>query len=278
VRHQAIAFGDEFGKEELCPIITIGTIAAAPCSDWNRTKNLKGSSVISDRFEDFAQSLRIFIEQKFRFQQLFLVDPGEAIGNVELACKGMLDTFASIYDAARESPTVDFDFYASPLCCCILAYRNAKHHNKANGIRSAHRYAQFNKRQDLLLVNFAAGEGEEGGDFIDHYASWGDFCTFLEMPSSQSKLRATARELIRGRLSADKFEQFAERDGVPLDRVFVNMVPIIIGAGSEFIPKLKPHIHAHSTEAEHFLWHFENVEQANFSKPKYIELTSAVFG
>lgn len=48
--------------------------------------------MISDRFEDFTQSLRMFIEQKFRFQELFLNDADEAIGNIELACKSMLDT------------------------------------------------------------------------------------------------------------------------------------------------------------------------------------------
>jgi hypothetical protein len=236
------------------------------------------TKMISERFEDFAQSLRLFIEQKMRFQELFLIDADEAIGNLELACKSMLDTFASLYDASRADPAIEFDFYGSPLCCCVLAYRNAKHHNKANGIRSVHRFARQSERQDLLLVDFPAGSGEEGGGFIDHYASWGDFCTLLQMPRDQSRLRVNAQELIRERLSADKFELFAENDGVPVGRIFVNMIPVVIGAGSEFLPDLKPHIHATSTEGEHFLWHFENVEQANFSEPKYLELTSSVFG
>ena len=234
--------------------------------------------MISDRFEDFAQSLRVFAEQKFKFQQLFLIDAGEAIGNVELACKGMLDAFASLYDVVRTTSEVDFDFYASPLCCCTLAYRNAKHHNQAQGIRSVHRYAQQNGREDYLLVDFPAGEGEEGGGFIDHYASWGDFCALLDMPPQKSRLRANARELIRARVSADKFEHFAAQDEVPVTRIFVNMIPIIIGAGSEFLPRLKAHIRPLSVEAKHFVFHFEEVEQANFAKPEYTELTSAVFG
>lgn len=234
--------------------------------------------MISDRFEDFAQSLRVFIEQKYRFRELFLIDAGEAIGNVELACKSMLDTFSSLYDASRETPGVDFDFYANPLCCCVLAYRNAKHHNNAHGIRSVHRYAQRNEPEDLLLVDFPAGAGEEGGGFIDHYASWGDFSALLDMPRDQSRLRTNARELIRGRIFAGEFERFAEQDAVPRHRIFINTIPVIIGAGTEFIPQLKPHIQPHSTEAEHFLWHFENVEQADFSRPEYLELSSKVFG
>lgn len=234
--------------------------------------------MISDRFEDFAQSLRIFIEQKIRFQQLFLIDAGEAIGNVELACKGMLDTFASLHDAVRATPEVDFNFYANPLCCCVLAYRNAKHHNQAHGIRSVHRYAQQNGREDYLLVDFPAGEGEEGGGFIDHHASWGDFCTLLDMPLNQSRLRSNARDLIRDRIGADEFENFAARDEVPVTRIFVNVIPVIIGAGSEFLPYLKAHIRPLSVEARHFVFHFEEVEQANFAEPQYTELTSSVFG
>lgn len=234
--------------------------------------------MISDRFEDFAQSLRVFIEQKTRFQRLFQIDASEAIGNVELACSNMLNSFASLYDATRAEPSCDFDFYASPLCCFVLAYRNAKHHNVANGIRSAHRVAQRVDRQDFLLVDYPAGSGEEGGGFIDHFASWGDFCTLLELPRAKSHLRANARQIIRDQLNANVFEEFAAEDGAPLERVFVNAIPIIIGAGSEFIPALKPYINPQSTEADHFVWHFTEVEQANFSEPKYLELPSTMFG
>lgn len=234
--------------------------------------------MISDRFEDFAQSLRIFIEQKFRYQELFLIDADEAVGNVELACKGMLDTFASLYDAARAEDQVNFDFYANPLCCAVLAYRNAKHHNKANGIRSAHKHAQQNARQDYLLVDFPAGEGEEGGGFIDHYASWSDFCLLLDMSPGESRLRAGSRELIRNRIHADEFETFAAQHNVPLSTLFINMIPIIVGAGNEFIGALRPHIQPTTTEAKAFVFNFANVAQADFSQPEYCELTSSIFG
>lgn len=56
------------------------------------------------------------------------------------------------------------------------------------------------------------------------------------------------------------------------------MIPIIIGAGSEFLPHLKAHIRPLSIEAKHFVLHFEEVEQADFANPQYLELTSSVFG
>jgi len=234
--------------------------------------------MISDRFEDFAQSLRVFIEQKIRYQELFMIDADEAVGNVELACKSVLDTFASLYDAARAEPQIDFDFYGSPLCCAVLAYRNAKHHNKANGIRSAHKHARQNERQDYLCVGFPAGEGEEGGSFIDHYASWSDFSMLLDMPAKESRLRAGSRELIRDRIHAAKFENFAIQNEAPLSTVFINMIPIIIGAGSEFIGSLRPYIDQRSIETESAVLNFENVSQADFGNPEYIELPSTLFG
>ena len=213
-----------------------------------------------------------------RFRELFLIDAAEAVGNVEIGCKSMLDTFHSLYDATRATPDIEFNFYTSPLCSCVLAYRNAKHHNQALGIRSVHRHAMTSARADYMLVDFPAGVDEEGGSFIDHFASWADFSQLFDMPRNQSRLRADTKNLVRNRIGADQFENFSLENGIPLERLFINTVPIIIGAGSEFIPHLKPYIEAQSGEAKHFLWHFENVGEANFEEPEYTELTSAVFG
>lgn len=234
--------------------------------------------MISDRFEDFSQSLRILIEQKMRFQQLFLIDKDEAVGNLELAMKGVLDSFHSFYDAVRQIDTIDFDFYSHPLCCAVLAIRNAKHHNKANGIRSAHKIAQGNGRQDFLVVDFPAGQGEIGGSFIDHYVSWGDFDMFLSLPPTESRLREGTKDLVKSRIHASLFEEFAESNNVPIRSVFVNIVPIVIGAGSEFMPQLSNYIEPVTTEAKHFAWHFMNIEQADFQNPEFTELGSPLFG
>lgn len=234
--------------------------------------------MISARFEDFCQSLRIFVEQKMRFQDLFLVDAPEAIGNLELGCKGMLDAFHSLYDAARATAAIKFDFYGSPLCSFVLAYRNAKHHNQALGIRSVHRHAMNSERHNYMLVDFPGGVDDEGGSFVDHFASWGDFSQLFDMPRDRSRLRADTKNLVRNRIAADQFEEFSRENGIPAERIFINTIPMIIGAGSEFIPHLKDQIVPGSVEARHFLWHFEKVSTANFGEPQYTELSSASFG
>ncbi|KQB95087.1 hypothetical protein AL073_18200 [Loktanella sp. 1ANDIMAR09] len=74
------------------------------------------------------------------------------------------------------------------------------------------------------------------------------------------------------------FEAFAAQNNAPLSTVYINMIPIIIGTGSEFIGALRPHINAVTTESEAFVSNFENVAQANFSAPEYAELSSSLFG
>ncbi len=236
------------------------------------------STMISDRFEDFSQAIRMFSEAKIEFYELFLVDPNDAVSNIELTVKSMLDAFSSLYDATRTQPGVNFNFYGNPLCCAVLAYRNAKHHNTANGIRSLYKHSRENGRRNYLLVNFPAGETEEGGSFTEHYASWSDFSFLLGMPNNSSRLREGSRELIRDRISADTFESFAADQGHQHEHIFINMIPIIIGSGSEFIAKLKPYIHLNSVDARYFLSHFETTAQANFSAPEYCEFPSSVFG
>lgn len=232
--------------------------------------------MILDRFEDFAQSLRVFSEQKMRFQHLFLTDPMEAIANVELSIKVMLDCFHSLKDAVDKDETINFDFWSKPLCSFVLRYRNAKHHNHAQAIRSAHRVAQDDtSRRNYLLINYPAGEGEDGGGFIEHYVSWWDYSQYLASLDNQF---AASKDLIRYKLNAGEFETFATSEGYPSDVIFLNVVPVIIGAGSECIDAIAGKIDAKSTEAKHFIWHFREVEQANFSKPEYLELSNGVFG
>ena len=234
--------------------------------------------MISDRFEDFVQSLRVFGERKMGFMKLFVVDAAEAVGNLEHSCAGMLNSFHSLYDAASAHPSVDFDFYGNPLCCFVLCYRNAKHHNQAHGIRSVYRYAQSNPgRESYMLVDFPAAPEEEGGSFVDHFVSWGDFTSLLDLPRDQSRIRNGTSELLRERLGAGRFEAFSEENGISRRRIFINVIPIIMGAGSEVIPHLKKYITVGSVEAEYFVGHFEEVGVADFTDPQYTELESSCF-
>lgn len=232
--------------------------------------------MINHRFEDFAQCFRFFAEQKERLRQLILVDPMEAIANVELSMKVMLDCFHSLKDAVDKDEEIDFDFWGQPLTSFVLRYRNAKHHNHAQAIRSAHRVAQDDAaRRNYLLVSYPAGQDEEGGAFIEHYVSWWDYCDYL---NSLAARHADSISTIRAKLSAEEFERFAAVEPYDLDAIFVNVVPIITGAGAECIDAIADKIDPQSIEAEYFLGHFREVGEADFSQPNYLELSNGVFG
>lgn len=231
--------------------------------------------MISERFESLAQAFRVFTEQHLRFQQLFLVDAREAVGNVEHAIDAILNAFHSLHDATKVEAEGAFDFYGDPICAFVLRLRNARHHNQANGLRSIYQRAGSEEAPvEYLLVNFAAGDAEEGGSFAEHYLAWSDILIVL---AEQSRKYGASVEAGRDAIGADTFERWCADHGYREQQVFINLVPILAAAGSACTPPLARYIRPQSTEAEAFLNFFQNVEPANFDRQNYVELTSALF-
>lgn len=231
--------------------------------------------MISDRFESLSQAFRIFAEQSIRLQALFLIDAPEAVGNVDHAIDGILNAFHGLHDAVKIEANDAFNFYGDPLCAFALLLRNARHHNQANGVRSIYRRARGEDAPiDYLLVNFAAGAGEEGGGFAEYYVAWADVLIAMDLqPRRYAASVAAGREALR----ADEFERWCAEHGYSNHQIFVNLIPILSAAGSACTRPLREHIQPQSVEAEAFLNIFQNVEPADFSQQDYVELTSAVF-
>ncbi|MDW4560169.1 MULTISPECIES: hypothetical protein [Aeromonas] len=220
--------------------------------------------MISESFEDLAQSLRIFLESYWKLGQLLEVDRAEAVGNMEGAFKSILNSYHSLYDSMLKEPAITVDWYATPQLAIILAIRNAKHHNVANKIRNIFNYHIFNHKSPsdssaYLLVDFPAPPEEEGGDCFDFYISWNDIDVLLQLPRKESRLRDGTRDLIRDYLHAQEFEKIAKKEGIEKERVFINSVPIVLNAGIALSPHIKDIVKTVSTEGKHFNWHFENV-------------------
>lgn len=231
--------------------------------------------MISARFESLAQAFRVFGEQNFRFSPLFLIDAPEAVGNLDHSIDGILNAFHGLYDAVKMEANDAFDFYAEPICALVLRLRNARHHNKANGLRSIYRCARIEERGvDYLLINFAAGEAEKGGGFAEHYISWADVCLALAL---QSEKYAVSVHAGRARINATKFEDWCSAHGYSEHQMFVNLIPILSAAGTVCVKPLAKYINPQSVEAEAFLDIFTTVQPANFANQDYVELTSKVF-
>jgi len=231
--------------------------------------------MISDRFETLAQAFRVFAEQHLRFRQLFLIDAPEAVGNLDHAIDGILNAFHGLYDAVKLEAPEAFNFYDDPLCAFVLRLRNARHHNQANGLRSVYRRARAEEHpRDYLLINFEAGESEDGGSFAEHYVSWSDIRAILDLQSAKYADSVTAG---REAIAADRFEDWCLAHSYEVDRMFANLIPILSAACSRCTGAISQYIEPESVEAEAFLNIFQNVEPADFDRQEYVELTSAVF-
>lgn len=220
--------------------------------------------MISETFEDLAQSLRIFLESYWKLGKLLEVDRAEAVGNIEGAFKDVLNSFHSLYDSTIKDPNITLDWYATPQLALILAIRNAKHHNVAGKVRNIFNYHVFNHdnptdSSEYLLVDFPAPSEEDGGDCFDFYISWNDIETLLLLPNRESRLRNGTRALIRDYLHANEFERIARNENINIEKIFINSVPLVLNAGIALSPYIKDSIRTVSTEGKHFNWHFENV-------------------
>ena len=96
--------------------------------------------MLTHSFEDLAQTFRVMIESYFKLNQLMTVDRPEAVGTIETAINAKLNAFHNLYDLMLQDLGKPVDWYAVPELCIILAIRNARHHNKANRIRSIYNY------------------------------------------------------------------------------------------------------------------------------------------
>ena len=121
--------------------------------------------LIENAFEDVAQSLRILLEADFlaNHQGLLFADRAEAVGNIETALSSVLNAFHSLYDAIKQLGNNPIDWYRTGSLATILAIRNARHHNKANRIRTLYTYhtqeaERLDRMAQYVYVDFPSPE------------------------------------------------------------------------------------------------------------------------
>ena len=227
--------------------------------------------MVTSSFEDLAQSLRVFSEAYMRafLFDLISTDRAEAVGNMEIAFNSVINAYHNLYDVMGKLLNRPIDWYNTPELCTILAIRNARHHNLVNKIRSIFNYHLYNNRlptdvMEYVIVDFPNfSNGKDGdGDCFNFHLSWRDINELLNLPQNQSRLRNSTKALIREYLNADKFEEYATRNNISKDRIFINVVPLILNAGIAIQPYIKNSIYPDSLEGKHFKNHFEVVRPA----------------
>ena len=230
--------------------------------------------MLTHSFEDLAQTFRVLIESNIKFHQLITVDRPEAVGTIETAINAKLNAFHNLYDLMLQGLGNPVNWYLEPELCIILAIRNARHHNKANRIRSIYNFHNQvcdnpTDSRRYLYVDFPANLNEEGGDFFDVPLSWSDIDTFFSLPRNESRLRPEAKDIVRNYLNADKFEEEAENEGLSKEDIFINFVPLTLNAGIILYPYIKDHITPDSVEAKSFLDLFESIGSAVTNEHEY---------
>lgn len=224
-------------------------------------------------FEDLVQAFRVMAESHLKLNQLITVDRPEAVGNIETAINAKLNAFHNLYDLMGRDLGRPVDWYGVPELCTLLAIRNARHHNKANRIRSIYNYhTQYSDlptdTRKYLYVDFPSADKEDGGQFFNVELSWGDIEQFLSLPRAESRLNDGARELVRSYVNADQFEAEALKLGFKVQDVFINFIPLTLNAGIVLHPFIKDHVQLASTESKTFLHIFEAMDKAVTTQPE----------
>lgn len=233
-------------------------------------------TVIDQAFDDLAHSLRVLLEANYRAHGggLLQVDRAEAVGNIEAALAGVLNAFHSLYDAIGvQFSNRPIDWYANGPLATMLALRNARHHNKANKIRTLYNFharesADPGRMMNYVLIDFPATE--EGGDTFDVFLSWLDFKRFLSMPKNENRLSAETCDLIKEYLGSSKFQSYARYYKLSEKMVFFNVVPLIVNAAASITPLIKEDIKPLSIESETFLNLFADIGHADTTQPEVV--------
>jgi len=231
---------------------------------------------LSDAFEDLAQALRVLLEanDKAHREGLIHVDRAEAVGNIEMGLASVLNSFHSLHDAMEKSGQGALvSWYDTPELATILALRNARHHNLARKIRTMYSYyaqeaEKIGRMEMYVLVDFPAEE--DGADTFDVYMSWADLRELLQLPQQRSKLRPATALAIAHYLGTSKFKEYADYYRLEEERVFFNVVPLIVNAAIKVIPRIRHLMKPRSTESETFSTLFDHVLPAKTAEHEVI--------
>ena len=230
---------------------------------------MTNTRLIEHAFEEFAQSLRVLIEADFSANHngLLMVDRSEAVGNIENAFTSALNAFHSLYDATEKQLRAStIDWYGTGAIAIILAIRNARHHNKANRIRTLYTYhtqeaERIQHMEQYVLVDFPIDD--EGADTFDLFISWYDLNLFLDLPEKESRIKERTCTAIRNYINTPQFTNYANHYELPESRVFINVIPLIVNAAGTVVPSIKTHCKGDSTESKFFSEHFATVVHAD---------------
>jgi len=222
-------------------------------------------------WDSFSNTMRRYTESSLTFGTLVLVDPEEAINNLDRAFEAKLEAFHSLYDATRDLP--NFKYFDHADTSLVLALRNALHHRNHDLFKS------WNKRmyEDRTLQSL------RGAQFLlasysgttqltsKYYLLLNDFYQRLQHAMIRDPNVLLQMWNIELSFSAIADKGRAER--YPEQQIYVDVMPIFISAVARTVGWMAlAGIRAVGFDGKTFAQHFSDIEVPDFKAPEFSEV------
>jgi hypothetical protein len=179
-------------------------------------------------WEGLANSMRLYVESKLRFNDVFAVDREEAVKNQDMAMETKLEKFHVLYDVTKNVP--GFNYFDHGDTSLIIALRNAIHHHEDHRLfQSWNARIYLNDSYTRLSgAEFLLGSTTPEEDFITvrFYYLLDDF--FARLPALKNPNRQ--RALWEDELEFAAIAKAGADGRYPKTQVYVDVMPAFISA------------------------------------------------
>ncbi|MFZ3585103.1 hypothetical protein ACOI1H_23650 [Loktanella sp. DJP18] len=219
-------------------------------------------TMINEAFDAMALGLKRLPEAIYGFNGLGRVDPDDAVGHLE----GSISEFLVAYRNFSNACEKDHGWHLTPQAQTLLALRSARSLDSPNMVRS---FAMMSRHGDI-----------PGGDeccmiTFDDTAMMilplclQDFMSFLSRPPKENAIPSERSCAIRTYLSIDVLKSEIERRGLPVSRVFFDIMPMITNGALAAIASMRDSITPISDAGTIALDHFSQMSETVLTKPIY---------
>ncbi|MEN5171477.1 hypothetical protein ABE427_01880 [Acinetobacter higginsii] len=191
--------------------------------------------LVEAALDKLCNNLRMHCENMLNFHKLKLVDPEEAITNLDRSFESILEAFHTLYDVSKR----EIDYFEKAETAFLIMVRNAIHHRNhtlfnswnaemhLNGGMQKYAGAKFllcdyqpldcnshiAKYYYCLEDVYERLDGKRASEYLD---------TFLKENKRNEQL-----SLFKDELSFNEIEIYARSERYPLKQVYINVMPIL---------------------------------------------------
>lgn len=179
-------------------------------------------------WEGLANSMRLYVESRLRFNDVFAVDREEAVKNQDMAIEAKLEKFHVLYDVTKNLP--GFDYFGHGDTSLVIALRNAIHHHEDHKL-----FQSWNARihlndgfKRLSGAEFLLGSTtpEEDALTVRFYYLLDDF--YARLPALRNAKKH--RTMWDSELLFAAVAKAGEDGRYPLTQVYVDVMPAFMSA------------------------------------------------